>query len=222
MLVHNAGYSFSAWSTGSVGIDLFFCISGFVMVYAHATDFQELGAGSSFIRRRAIRIVPLYWLATTATLGLLVAMPGMFSSITLNWSNVFCSGAWVAATVSREEQAEVARNAGADLVINRHSENIAARVKEATRDSGVERIVDVDLANNVDTDIACLAPSGVVTAYATDDPQAKLTMPFLRSMFGGYAVRFVFSTQFRIVRFKKPWTMYQLARHRVPINRKLD
>jgi exopolysaccharide production protein ExoZ len=91
MLVHNAGYSFSAWSTGSVGIDLFFCISGFVMVYAHATDFQELGAGSSFIRRRAIRIVPLYWLATTATLGLLVAMPGMFSSITLNWSNVFCS-----------------------------------------------------------------------------------------------------------------------------------
>jgi NADPH:quinone reductase len=101
------------------------------------------------------------------------------------------AGAWVAATVSRDEQAEVARNAGADLVINRHSENIAARVKEATRDSGVERI-DVDLANNVDTDIACLAPSGVVTAYATDDPHAKLTMPFLRSMFGGYAVRFVF------------------------------
>jgi NADPH2:quinone reductase len=31
-----------------------------------------------------------------------------------------------------------------------------------------------------------------VTAYATEDPQAKLTMPFLRSMFGGYAVRFVF------------------------------
>jgi NADPH2:quinone reductase len=102
------------------------------------------------------------------------------------------AGAWVAATVSRDAQAEVARNAGADLVINRHSENIAARVKEATRDRGVERIVDVDLANNVDTDIACLAPSGVVTAYATEDPQAKLTMPFLRSMFGGYAVRFVF------------------------------
>jgi NADPH:quinone reductase-like Zn-dependent oxidoreductase len=102
------------------------------------------------------------------------------------------AGAWVAATVSRPEQETVALEAGADLVINRHSEDIAAVIKKATNGAGVERIVDVDMANNIDIDIACLAPSGVVTAYATDDPTAKLAMPFLKTMFGGYAFRFVF------------------------------
>lgn len=102
------------------------------------------------------------------------------------------AGAWVAATVSRPDQEKVALDAGADLVINRHSEDIAAVIKKVTGGAGVERIVDVDLANNVNVDIACLAPSGVVTAYATDNPTAKLEMPFLKTMFGGYAFRFVF------------------------------
>lgn len=104
------------------------------------------------------------------------------------------AGAWVAATVSRPEQETVARNAGADLVINRHSEDIAARIKTATAGAGVERIVDVDLANNADLDIACLAPNGVVTAYATEDPAAVLKMPFRATMFGSYVFRFVFFT----------------------------
>ncbi|HHD7495640.1 TPA: NADPH:quinone reductase [Klebsiella oxytoca] len=102
------------------------------------------------------------------------------------------AGAWVAATVGREAQAEVAREAGADLIINRQSEDVAARIGDATGGAGVERIVDVDLAVNVRTDVACLAPSGVVTAYATEDPQATLSLPFLKTMFGGYTFRFVF------------------------------
>jgi NADPH:quinone reductase len=102
------------------------------------------------------------------------------------------AGAWVAATVSREEQATVAAAAGADLVINRHQEDIAERIRAATGGRGVERIVDVDLAANVEADIACLAPSGVATAYATEDPTVRLSMPFLSTMFGGYAFRFVF------------------------------
>ncbi len=35
------------------------------------------------------------------------------------------AGAWMAATVSRDEQADVARVAGADLVINRHEEDVS-------------------------------------------------------------------------------------------------
>lgn len=102
------------------------------------------------------------------------------------------AGAWVGATVSKDDQAKVASDAGADLIINRHQEDIAATVKSATNGRGVDRIVDVDLSANVETDIACLAPSGVVTAYATENPQATLTMPFLSTMFGGFAFRFVF------------------------------
>ncbi len=46
--------------------------------------------------------------------------------------------------------------------------------------------------SNIETDIACLAPSGVVAAYATEDPAARLSMPMLSTMFGGYAFRLVF------------------------------
>ncbi|TCQ97155.1 NADPH:quinone reductase [Neorhizobium sp. JUb45] len=102
------------------------------------------------------------------------------------------AGAEVAATVSRDEQAKVARAAGADLIINRKTDDIPGAIKTWTEGRGVDRIVDVDMAANIDTDIACLAPSGVVTAYATEDPQVRLSMPFLKTMFGGYAFRFVF------------------------------
>ncbi|MBB4244478.1 MULTISPECIES: zinc-binding dehydrogenase [Rhizobium] len=53
------------------------------------------------------------------------------------------AGAWVATTVSREEQAEVARAAGADLVLNRHEEDAAQGIRSATGGHGVDRIVDV-------------------------------------------------------------------------------
>jgi exopolysaccharide production protein ExoZ len=72
-------------------VDLFFVISGFVMVYSHFEDFGVPGTTLSFARRRVIRIAPLYWLATTITVLLLVAVPHLFSSITFDWQNVLCS-----------------------------------------------------------------------------------------------------------------------------------
>jgi exopolysaccharide production protein ExoZ len=52
---------------GQAGVDIFFVISGFIMVYASERAFGQPGASSLFITRRLIRIVPLYW-ATTALL----------------------------------------------------------------------------------------------------------------------------------------------------------
>jgi hypothetical protein len=49
MLVHNAGYSFSFPGTGSAGVDLFFLISGFVMVYSHCEEFGIPGAAATFL-----------------------------------------------------------------------------------------------------------------------------------------------------------------------------
>ncbi|MDK4715992.1 NADPH:quinone reductase [Rhizobium sp. CNPSo 4039] len=101
-------------------------------------------------------------------------------------------GAWVAATVSREQQAEVARGAGADLVVNRHEEDVAAAVRSATGGHGVDRIVDVDTSANIDVAIACLARDGVVSAYSTESPDAKLTIPFFPALLGGFSFRFVY------------------------------
>src|SRR5260370_18583400 len=49
---------------GPFGVDLFFVISGFVMVYSSEGLFGKAGAPIKFFARRLARIVPPYWAAT--------------------------------------------------------------------------------------------------------------------------------------------------------------
>jgi exopolysaccharide production protein ExoZ len=46
------------------GVDLFFVISGFVMVYASRDAFGRTASIAPFLRRRLARIVPIYWAVT--------------------------------------------------------------------------------------------------------------------------------------------------------------
>jgi peptidoglycan/LPS O-acetylase OafA/YrhL len=56
------------------GVDIFFVISGFVIVHASARLFATGWAGVRlFIARRLARIVPLYWIMTAAFLAVLLA-----------------------------------------------------------------------------------------------------------------------------------------------------
>lgn len=73
---------------GHFGVDLFFVLSGFLMTYLHRRDFGCPDASQEFLRRRIIRIVPLYWLLSAAGLLLLAFVPSVFSyhkSIELGW-----------------------------------------------------------------------------------------------------------------------------------------
>src|SRR5262249_8551603 len=49
---------------GPFGVDIFFVISGFVMVYSSERLFGRPDAPIKFFARRFVRIVPLYWAAT--------------------------------------------------------------------------------------------------------------------------------------------------------------
>ncbi len=57
---------------GAFGVDIFFCISGFMIMYTthHSTE--------GFFRKRLIRIVPLYYLATAGVFLMLLLFPSMF------------------------------------------------------------------------------------------------------------------------------------------------
>ena len=55
-----------AWMMGTIGVYVFFVISGFIMVHICWDHFGRRGAAADFLRRRITRIVPLYWLATLA------------------------------------------------------------------------------------------------------------------------------------------------------------
>lgn len=76
-------------------------------------------------------------------------------------------------TVSHDEQAAVARGAGADvIIINRRQEDVAGRIAEATGAEdgrGVDRVVDVAFGANLETTLKILKAHGVVASYASDE-----------------------------------------------------
>lgn len=59
------------------GVDLFFVISGFVMVFASRDLFAKPGGGLVFLSRRIARIVPLYWSMTTIFLTAMLVSPNL-------------------------------------------------------------------------------------------------------------------------------------------------
>ena len=61
------------------GVDLFFVISGFVLVWASWDLFGRLGAVPAFVFRRLLRVGPLYWLLTAATILAGAVLPGSLS-----------------------------------------------------------------------------------------------------------------------------------------------
>ena len=80
--------SFLRWGSG---VDIFFVISGFIMVYSSTKLFETAGGWRSFLWRRFVRIVPLYWLLTTLLLlGALVA-PQLLNVPIGDWQHVLSS-----------------------------------------------------------------------------------------------------------------------------------
>jgi exopolysaccharide production protein ExoZ len=66
------------WKGGASGVDLFFVISGFIMVVTtQGTDVTPAG----FLRRRIVRIVPMYWLLTLTMVALALAAPSLFKTL---------------------------------------------------------------------------------------------------------------------------------------------
>ncbi|MCV4287978.1 acyltransferase [Pseudomonas capsici] len=63
-----------------LGVDLFFVISGFVMVIVSRGRFQNAVEAQRFVFNRVSRIYPTYWLYFFITLGVYLAMPGMVNS----------------------------------------------------------------------------------------------------------------------------------------------
>lgn len=64
---------------GAAGVDLFFPISGFVMVVTTYHYWGQAGRAGQFLLRRLVRVVPLYWAATLLKIAALLLVPAMAS-----------------------------------------------------------------------------------------------------------------------------------------------
>ncbi len=81
---------------GQNGVDIFFVISGFIMLH---TQLQQPKTALAFFRQRLIRIVPLYWLLTLLVVLLLWLFPALFRQLNLqaDWvlASFFFSAQWL-------------------------------------------------------------------------------------------------------------------------------
>ena len=83
LLTHSTFYAwerldrhFGVWGKGASGVDIFFVLSGFVMIYSSQRLLGDPNGWKIFAERRVVRIVPIYWIATTIKLIALLATTG--------------------------------------------------------------------------------------------------------------------------------------------------
>lgn len=86
------------------------------------------------------------------------------------------SGAEVIATVSGAAKGAVAVGGGARHVVDYRRDDVVKRVRELTGGEGVDRVIEVDLASNIETDVEVLRPNGTVASYSsTSGPELPLS-----------------------------------------------
>jgi len=68
---------FPVWEVGTRGVDIFFVISGFVMILSSQSLLPLAHGWKIFAEKRITRIVPLYWLVTTLKVALLFLTAGL-------------------------------------------------------------------------------------------------------------------------------------------------
>jgi NADPH2:quinone reductase len=100
------------------------------------------------------------------------------------------NGATVIATAGAEHGRAVARAKGADLVLDRHADDVVGAVMEATGGRGAARIVDVDFAANQMRDAAALADHGTVAAYSSTSDKTPVLDYYAFAMKGAQ-LRFI-------------------------------
>jgi peptidoglycan/LPS O-acetylase OafA/YrhL len=82
------GYDFLGmfFDVGSLGIDFFFVLSGFIIVYVHRRDIGRPGKLSPYLAKRLTRIYPMYWLVTLLVLPVFLLAPDAVEKTAASWS----------------------------------------------------------------------------------------------------------------------------------------
>ena len=65
---------------GGSGVDIFFVLSGFIITYSNFHYLARPSAIGKFLKRRFIRIFPIYWIIITGFLILQLALPAFYNT----------------------------------------------------------------------------------------------------------------------------------------------
>ncbi|NJK73051.1 MAG: acyltransferase [Oscillatoriales cyanobacterium RU_3_3] len=82
---------FNLFEAGWSGVDYFFVLSGFIMVYVHRSAIGKPEQLKSFLVKRAVRIYPIYWIITAIVLVFFLVIPGFANSQDLTLQKILIS-----------------------------------------------------------------------------------------------------------------------------------
>lgn len=97
-VVSNTTNHFTFTNIGASGVDLFFVISGFIMVFVSYDRFGKEKYPINFLKSRIKRIVPNYYLFTTISVGILIFLPSLYSNLEFSLKQTILSYLFILST----------------------------------------------------------------------------------------------------------------------------
>lgn len=82
---------FNLFDAGWSGVDYFFVLSGFIMVYVHRSAIGKRHQLKSFLVKRGIRIYPIYWIITLTVVCFFLVIPGFANNTDLSLGKIILS-----------------------------------------------------------------------------------------------------------------------------------
>ena len=119
---------------------------------------------------------------------LVTGASGRVGYYAVQWAKL--AGAKVIGTAGSPQRAEIARDSGADLVIDYKADDVVESVMSFTGGTGVDRIIDVEFGMNVSDSAQMLKVNGVIASYSSSK-MAEPVIPFYPLMFKNITLRTV-------------------------------
>lgn len=75
-------------SRGNLGVDFFFVLSGFIILFAHEKDIGHGERWRDYAKRRFVRLYPIYWLYTAAFVAAFALFGGTDAQVPTGWADI--------------------------------------------------------------------------------------------------------------------------------------
>ncbi len=113
---------------------------------------------------------------------------GRVGHYAIQWASQ--SGARVIATASSAADRHVARDAGAEIIVNHKDTDWGAQLLDATNGALVDRVVDVEFGANLPTVLDVIRVGGVIASYSSTKVSEPV-LPFFQMMYKDLTLRLV-------------------------------
>jgi peptidoglycan/LPS O-acetylase OafA/YrhL len=75
-------------SRGNLGVDFFFVLSGFIILFAHEKDIGRRERWRDYVKRRLVRLYPVYWLYTAVFVAAFALFGGTNAQVPTGWADI--------------------------------------------------------------------------------------------------------------------------------------